>query len=108
VQLVKDPALSLQWLGLLLWCRFDSWSRGRGGEQPKKKKKTRHLGLTSGIEKKCKFLLKEVSNEEEIMINAKQPNSTESFFPFYMTRVLVATAQKSSFMSYSSPSILFF
>ena len=25
VQWVKDPALSLQWLGLLLWCRFNPW-----------------------------------------------------------------------------------
>ena len=25
VQWVKDLALSLQWLGSLLWCRFDSW-----------------------------------------------------------------------------------
>ena len=24
-QWVKDPALSLQQLGLLLWCRFDPW-----------------------------------------------------------------------------------
>ena len=27
VWLVKDPGLSLQWLGLLLWCRFSSWPR---------------------------------------------------------------------------------
>ena len=26
-QWVKDPALSLQQLGLLLWCRFDLWPR---------------------------------------------------------------------------------
>ena len=26
VQWVEDPALSLQWLGTLLWCRFDPWS----------------------------------------------------------------------------------
>ena len=26
-QWVKDPALSLQWLGLLLWCGFDPWPR---------------------------------------------------------------------------------
>ena len=25
VQRVKDPVLSLQQLGLLLWCRFDPW-----------------------------------------------------------------------------------
>ena len=24
-QWVKDPVLSLQWLSLLLWCRFDPW-----------------------------------------------------------------------------------
>ena len=24
-QKVEDPALSLQWLGLLLWLRFDPW-----------------------------------------------------------------------------------
>ena len=27
VQQVKDPALSLQQLGSLPWCRFDSWPR---------------------------------------------------------------------------------
>ena len=27
VQGVKDLALSLQWLGLLLWYRFDPWNR---------------------------------------------------------------------------------
>ena len=27
VQQVKDPALPLLWLGLLLWCRFDPWPR---------------------------------------------------------------------------------
>ena len=26
-QQVKDPPLSLQWLGLLLWCRFSPWPR---------------------------------------------------------------------------------
>ena len=26
-QWVKDPVLSLQWLGSLLWCRFDPWPR---------------------------------------------------------------------------------
>ena len=26
-QWVKGPALSMQWLGSLLWCRFDSWPR---------------------------------------------------------------------------------
>ena len=25
VQQVKDPALSLQWFRLLVWCGFDSW-----------------------------------------------------------------------------------
>ena len=25
VQWVKDLVLSLQWLGLLLWCRLDPW-----------------------------------------------------------------------------------
>ena len=25
MQLVKDPALSLLWVGLLLWCRFSPW-----------------------------------------------------------------------------------
>ena len=34
----------------------------------------RHPGLTSGFEKKCKSLLKEVSNEEEKMTNNKWPN----------------------------------
>ena len=26
-QQIKDPALSLLWLGLLLWCRFSPWPR---------------------------------------------------------------------------------
>lgn len=26
-QWVKDPALSLQKLGLMLWCEFDPWTR---------------------------------------------------------------------------------
>ena len=26
-QWVKDLVLLLQWLGLLLWCRFDPWPR---------------------------------------------------------------------------------
>ena len=39
-QLVKDLALSLQWLGLMLWCGFDLWPRNVHvlQAQPKKKK----------------------------------------------------------------------
>ena len=42
-QWVKDPALSLQRLGLLLWCRFNPWPRNfcTLQVQPKKKKKKR-------------------------------------------------------------------
>ena len=48
-QWVKDPALSLLWLGLLLWLRFNSWpgelphSSGvaKTGKKKKKKKKER-------------------------------------------------------------------
>ena len=25
--MVKDPALSLLWVGLMLWCMFDTWHR---------------------------------------------------------------------------------
>ena len=41
VQWVKDPVLSLQWLGSLLWGGFDSWPRNFCMLQarPKKKKK---------------------------------------------------------------------
>ena len=40
-QWVKDLVLSLQWLGLLLWCGFDPWPRNFHmlEVQPKKKKK---------------------------------------------------------------------
>ena len=50
VQQVKDPALSLQWFGLLLWHRFDPWlenfhmprawpkKKKREGGRPEKKK----------------------------------------------------------------------
>ena len=40
-QWIKDPVLSLQWLGLLLWHRFDPWPRNfcRPWAWPKKKKK---------------------------------------------------------------------
>ena len=46
-QWVKDLALSLQWLGSLLWCRFDSWPWDWGlpsatGMAKKKKKKERN------------------------------------------------------------------
>jgi len=42
VQQVKDPALSLQELVLLLWCGFHSWPRNfcMMWVQPKKKKKS--------------------------------------------------------------------
>ena len=37
---VKDPVLSLQWLGSLLWCRFNPWPGNfhMPWAQPKKKK----------------------------------------------------------------------
>ena len=40
-QLVKGPALSLQWLGSLLWCGFNSWPRNFHVPrvQPNKEKK---------------------------------------------------------------------
>ena len=40
-QQVKDPALSLLWLWLLLWCEFDSWPRNfcMMWAGPKEKKK---------------------------------------------------------------------
>ena len=40
-QWAKNPALSLQWLGSLLWCRFDSWPRNFGMQQmqPERKRK---------------------------------------------------------------------
>jgi len=38
-QKVKDLALSLQWFGLLLWCKFNPWLRNfhRPQAQPKEK-----------------------------------------------------------------------
>ena len=43
VQGVKNPALSLQWLGSLLWLRFDPWPGNfhMPQAQQKKRKKTR-------------------------------------------------------------------
>ena len=43
VQRVKDPDLSLEQLGSLLWSRFDPWPKKFHGPwmQPKKKKKRR-------------------------------------------------------------------
>ena len=40
-QWVKDPVLSLLWLGLILWCRFNAWPRNfhMPWVQPKKLKK---------------------------------------------------------------------
>ena len=40
-QQVKDQALSLQWLGLLPWLRFDSWPGNFHMPQAQPKKKTR-------------------------------------------------------------------
>ena len=39
VQRVKDPAFSLQWLGLLLWRGLDPWSRKLQQVGPKERKK---------------------------------------------------------------------
>ena len=46
-QRVKDPALSLRQLGLLLWHGFDPWLRNlyMPGERTKKKKKKHKLSL---------------------------------------------------------------
>ena len=50
VQWVKDPALSLQWLGSLLWYKFDLWPRNLY-VLPKKKKKEKRK------RKRCPILL---------------------------------------------------
>ena len=42
VQLVRDPVLSLLWLGSLFWCDFDSWQEllhAMGTTEKKKRKK---------------------------------------------------------------------
>ena len=46
-QWVKDPVLSLLWLGSLLWCRFDPWTRNFCilWAWPKKKKKKKRILL---------------------------------------------------------------
>ena len=41
VQWVKDPELSLQWLGLLLWHGFHPWPRN--SHMPQGKKKVREM-----------------------------------------------------------------
>ena len=46
VQWVKEPVLSLLWLGSLLWCRFSPWPRNFCMPwvwQKKKKKKKKDL-----------------------------------------------------------------
>ena len=45
VQHIKDPALSLQQLGLLLWLGYIPWPRNFHMQwaQPKKKKKLRYI-----------------------------------------------------------------
>ena len=59
VQRVKDPALSLQWLGSLLWREFDPWP----GKfyilrmKPKKKKKKKKI-KTQRKAKRNKFYFK--------------------------------------------------
>ena len=41
VQCVKNLALSLQWLGLLLWCGFDPWPKNFHMPQAQPKKRER-------------------------------------------------------------------
>ena len=50
---IKDLALSLQWLGLLLWCRFNPWPRNfhLPQEHPTTTKKIKRLHMKS-----CKTL----------------------------------------------------
>ena len=47
VQWVKDPGLSLQWLGLLLWVRSLAWEllHVTGAARKEKKKKKNESGL---------------------------------------------------------------
>ena len=49
-QPVKDPALSLQWLGSLLWLKFEPWPRNFHMPQAtqKKKKNTVNKRLEDG------------------------------------------------------------
>ena len=54
VQWVKDPALSLQWLMLLLWCWFDCQPRNFcTAKKKKKKKKKKRMGR---IKQQLKYL----------------------------------------------------
>ena len=47
-QWIKDWGLSLQWLGLLLWCGFDPWPgnfhRPWAWQKKKKKRKEKKIG----------------------------------------------------------------
>ena len=45
VQQVKDPALSLLWLGLLLWCGLNPWLGNFCMPQTLAKKTLNNLGL---------------------------------------------------------------
>ena len=51
-QWVKDPALSLLWLGLLQQCRFDPWPVACHGSGKKEKRKEKQLWLWSPVSKK--------------------------------------------------------
>ena len=51
VQWVKNPASSLQWLGLLLWLEFSLWPRNfhMPQAQTKQNKQTKNSGRPKGI-----------------------------------------------------------
>ena len=60
VQQVKDPALSLQWFGSLLWCEFDTWPMNFHVPQvwQKKKKKKKKIEKNKewcGAQKKMNY-----------------------------------------------------
>ena len=46
---VKDPALSLLWLGLLLWHGFESWPRNLYILQVRPKEKEKAMGVVVSL-----------------------------------------------------------
>ena len=54
-QWVKDPALSLLWLGLLLWHKIDPWAWPKNKQKKPKKVSSQFypIGFYSGLQEKA-------------------------------------------------------
>ena len=78
--MVKDPALSLQWLRSLLWFRFDPWPRNfcLPQVQPKNKKKKKKKKKKSE-----RNVLLSPQRHMEVGSRAPQVTLTESWQLYY-------------------------